>query len=85
MTDASDDVIESEATVTSFAANEARVAPEPAPPTSAIDLGQIERDLEGVAVALARLDDGSYWTDEVTGEPLVEELLVADPVARRNR
>ena len=57
----------------------------PAPAAPTLDLEQIERDLEGVAMALARLDDGTYWTDEVTGEPLVDELLVADPVARRNR
>lgn len=69
MTDASDEPIGAE--------------PEPAAP--ALDLEQITRDLEGVAAALTRLDDGTYWTDEVTGEPLVEELLVADPVARRNR
>lgn len=49
-----------------------------------IDLDRIERDLEGVEAALRRLDDGSYWTDEITGEPLDDALLVADPVARRN-
>ncbi len=36
-------------------------------------------------MALARLDDGTYWIDEETGEPILDELLVADPVARRNR
>jgi hypothetical protein len=84
-------------TVTAFAASEAPLVDEPdepaatEPPAPArpaaptLDLEQIERDLEGVAMALARLDDGTYWTDEVTGEPLVDELLVADPVARRNR
>lgn len=49
-----------------------------------IDLGRIERDLEGVEAALRRLDEGTYWTDEITGEPIDEALLVADPVARRN-
>ena len=43
----------------------------------------VERDLAGVEAALERLDDGTYWTDEVTGEPLSDELLAADPVARR--
>lgn len=55
--------------------------PEPEP---SIDLDRIERDLEGVEAALRRLDDGTYWTDEITGQPLDEALLVADPVARRN-
>lgn len=58
------------------------VAEEPVAP--AIDLGRIERDLEGVEAALRRLDEGTYWTDEITGEPLDEALLVSDPVARRN-
>jgi hypothetical protein len=94
VTDASDEPIETvaavddaptEQTVTYFAASEARVEPEREPAAPALDLEQITRDLEGVAMALARLDDGTYWTDEVTGEPLAEELLAADPVARRNR
>ena len=48
-----------------------------------LDLERIERDLAGVETALGRLDDGTYWTDEVTGEPIPDELLVADPVTRR--
>jgi hypothetical protein len=55
----------------------------PAPPQ--VDLEALDRDLAGVEVALTRLDDGSYWTDEVTGDPLDEQLLADDPVARRNR
>ena len=43
----------------------------------------IEADLAAVEVALSRLDAGTYWTDEVTGEPLPEELLHANPAARR--
>ena len=61
---------------------------EPQPTTEApaqIDLEAIDRDLAGVEVALTRLDDGSYWTDEVTGDPLDEQVLSDDPVARRNR
>jgi RNA polymerase-binding transcription factor DksA len=54
----------------------------PVLPTS--DLDQIERDLEAVERALARLDDGTYWIDEVTQAPLDDELLERDPVARRN-
>jgi hypothetical protein len=49
-----------------------------------IDLDRIDRDLVGVEAALARLDDGTYWTDEITGEPLDAQLLADGPVARRN-
>jgi RNA polymerase-binding transcription factor DksA len=48
-----------------------------------LDLDAIEADLAGVEVALARLSDGTYWTDEATGEPLPDELLAASPTARR--
>ena len=48
-----------------------------------IDLVAIERDLAAVESALPRLDDGSYWVDEVTGEPIPDELLAVDPVIRR--
>jgi hypothetical protein len=51
--------------------------------TGPADLDRVERDLAGVEAALARLDDGTYWTDEVTGQPLDDDLLAADPVARR--
>lgn len=54
------------------------------PPLTELDLGAIDADLDGVDRALQRLDDGTYWTDEVTGEPLDEERLAADPTARRN-
>ncbi|HEY5663279.1 MAG TPA: hypothetical protein VIS05_04505 [Ilumatobacter sp.] len=47
------------------------------------DLDRIEADLAGVESALERLDAGTYWSDEVTGDPLPDELLIADPVARR--
>jgi hypothetical protein len=59
--------------------------PEPTPSRPQVDLDLVERDLAGVEAALARLDDGTYWTDEVTLEPLDEQLLSDDPVARRNR
>ena len=49
-----------------------------------VDLDAIEADLTGVEAALGRLDDGTYWSDEVTGEPLSDELLADDPVARRS-
>jgi RNA polymerase-binding transcription factor DksA len=48
-----------------------------------LDLDGIERDLADVEVALARLDAGTYWTDEVTGAELSAELLAARPTARR--
>ena len=51
----------------------------PSPP----DLTAIEQDLTAVEAALSALDDGSYWIDEVTGEPIPDEVLAANPVARR--
>jgi RNA polymerase-binding transcription factor DksA len=47
-----------------------------------IDLDAIERDSTDVQTALERLNDGSYWTDEVTGEPIAEDVLAAHPTAR---
>ena len=49
-----------------------------------LDLDAIETELAGVDTALARLDEGTYWTDEVTGEPLSATLLETHPTARRN-
>ena len=48
------------------------------------DLDAIERDLADVESALRRLDDGSYWTDEITGATLSDDLLASNPVARRS-
>jgi RNA polymerase-binding transcription factor DksA len=48
-----------------------------------LDLDSIERDLADVEVALNRLDAGTYWTDEVTGQALPQDLLDAKPTARR--
>ena len=48
-----------------------------------VDLDRIAQDLADVEVALVRLDEGTYWTCEVTGEPLPDDLLAANPVARR--
>lgn len=47
------------------------------------DLGAIEADLAAVEVALNRLESGTYWTDEVTGEPIPDQLLVENPLLRR--
>ena len=51
--------------------------------SAALDLDLIEADLADVEVALARLDSGEYWHDEVTGEPLDDALLADRPTARR--
>lgn len=48
------------------------------------DLDAIGRDLADVETALARLDDGTYWTDEVVGGPIPDELLAERPTARRS-
>ncbi len=53
-------------------------------PAPAVDVERIERDLEDVERALERLDAGTYWTDEVTGQPLDGALLAEHPTARRN-
>ena len=47
-----------------------------------LDLDTVERDLAGVEAALERLDRGTYFTDEVTGAPLPESFLAANPTAR---
>lgn len=47
------------------------------------DLDQIEQDLADVETALARLEAGTYWTDEVTGEAIPDEVLAQRPTARR--
>ena len=62
--------------------------PPPRPPSTdtgagGAELDRIEADLSGVEVALDRLDAGTYWTCEVTGQPLPDTVLAADPVARR--
>ncbi len=48
-----------------------------------LDLDEIEAQLDAVEVALVRLEDGTYFTDEVTGKPLDDQLLSANPIARR--
>ena len=52
-------------------------------PAPEVDLDAIERDLAAVERALERLSDGTYWTDEVTGEPIADHVLADDPTARR--
>ena len=48
------------------------------------ELDAMERELAAVEVALVRLDAGTYWTCEVTGAPLPDQLLAEHPAARRN-
>jgi RNA polymerase-binding transcription factor DksA len=57
--------------------------PRPDETLEPLDLQLIERELSGVDVALRRLDDGTYWSDEVTGAPIPDNVLADDPVARR--
>ncbi|MBG7606347.1 MAG: hypothetical protein IZT58_17260 [Actinobacteria bacterium] len=57
--------------------------PEPDPASNDVDLDAIERDLTGVEVALSRLAEGTYWTDEVTGSPIPDHVLAAHPIERR--
>ena len=47
------------------------------------DLESIAADLADAETALTRLSDGSYWTDELTGEALSEASLDEHPTARR--
>jgi RNA polymerase-binding transcription factor DksA len=48
-----------------------------------LDLDTIARDLAAVEEALARLDAGTYWSDEITGAPIPDDVLTVDPIARR--
>lgn len=57
--------------------------PAPTSPAPDVDLTAFERDLDAVEAALARLADGTYRTDEITGEPIPDHVLADDPTARR--
>jgi|TARA_B100000123_G_scaffold209144_1_gene158203 RNA polymerase-binding transcription factor DksA len=59
------------------------VSNETGTPSNDLDVDQIAAELDNVATALTRLSDGTYWTDEVTGEELPAEVLAADPTRRR--
>jgi RNA polymerase-binding transcription factor DksA len=58
---------------------------EPTDPTPAapLDLDGIEADLADVELALARLDSGDYWRDEVSGAEIPDDVLAVRPTARR--
>ncbi len=47
-------------------------------------LDRLANDLEAVSSALTRLESGTYWSDEISGEPIDDSVLAADPTARRN-
>lgn len=49
-----------------------------------LNLDAVETDLADVEKALARLDDGSYWTDENTQLPIDPAHLAIHPTARTN-
>ena len=51
--------------------------------SDALDLDAIDQDLTDVETALQRLDAGTYFVDEITGAPLSQELLNANPTSRR--
>ena len=51
---------------------------------TAVNLDRIEQDLADVDVALARLEDGSYWTCEVTGAEIPADKLAENPTLRRS-
>lgn len=48
-----------------------------------LDLDEIDANLDAVEVALVRLENGTYFSDEITGKPLDERLLSESPIARR--
>ena len=47
-------------------------------------LEQLETELAELQAALARIDDGTYGVDEVTGEPIDPARLEVFPTARTN-
>ena len=58
--------------------------PEPgSEPVTEPDLERIAGDLADIERALDRLRDGSYWSDEITGETIPDDVLAEDPTARR--
>ncbi len=45
----------------------------------------VELDLNDVDAAMARLEKGTYFTDEITGAPIQTDFLASNPLARRNK
>lgn len=56
----------------------------PVNPEQPLNLDDMERDLADVELALGRLENGAYWTDELTGAPIDASHLAANPTTRRN-
>jgi RNA polymerase-binding transcription factor DksA len=54
-----------------------------APLPDGADAARIEAELDDVAVALERLEQGGYGTCEACGAELPDEVLVLTPAARR--
>ena len=54
----------------------------PPTPQSNIDLVGIEQDLADVEIALSRLEAGTYWTCEVTGNDIPDSVLEQRPTSR---
>lgn len=48
-------------------------------PVDVAALQQVERELDAVDAAIARLDEGTYGIDPATGLPIDDALLAADP------
>jgi len=59
------------------------VAVELGPADVAVDLDAVAADLADVERAMERIEAGTYWTDELTGAALTDELLAEHPTARR--
>jgi RNA polymerase-binding transcription factor DksA len=53
------------------------------PRSDVLDTSRVATDLDGVELALARLDAGTYWTCEASGQELPDDVLTADPTVRR--
>jgi len=49
----------------------------------AVDLAAVAAELADVERAMERVEAGTYWTDELTGAALPDELLAEHPTARR--
>lgn len=50
---------------------------------NSLDLDGIDADLNDVEIALERLEAETYFNDEITGQPLDDQLLINNPIARR--
>lgn len=57
-------------------------AVDPTPEAPELDPAVVEAELDDVAIALDRLDAGTYGTCEACGAALADEVLAATPAAR---